>query len=268
MKIVWTVHNLVAHEGVQRPWLEDRYWDALARRLDALISMSESGVDAVRERHPAMRETAVFVIPMGHFRGVYQDVVTREQARETLGIPGHARVISFIGQVREYKNIPQLVKAFRSLNGEDAVLLIAGKPRPESVREAIAAIARDDARIRLELRFIPDDEVQLYLRAADLVALSYRDILNSSTALLALSFDRPVLVPRRGAMSDLERAAGDEWVRTYDGEISPQLLRDGLEWATAPDRPARPQLADLDWDRIAGMTVDAFRQLAAGPTAR
>lgn len=264
MKVVWTVHNLAAHEGVKREWLERRYWDALTSRLDGFICLSESGVPAARQRHPNLEHIPGFVIPHGHVHGVYPDVLTRDQARATLGIADGAAVIAVIGQVRAYKNIPQLMTAFRSLERDDAVLLVAGRARPESLRDRIVEMARGDSRIRLDLRFVPDDEVQLHLRAADLVVLNYREILNSGSALLALSFDRPLLVPRKGAMADLERSVGAEWVRTYDGDISAPQLQAALEWATRSDRPQRPPLNHLGWDRIGELTADAFHQLVSG----
>jgi beta-1,4-mannosyltransferase len=172
-----------------------------------------------------------------------------------------ARVVAFIGQVREYKNVLQLVHAFRALEDERAVLLVAGKPRGTDLRAQLEEAATQDARIRTDLRFIPDDEVQVFLRAADLVVLPYREILNSGSALLALSFDRPVLVPDRGAMADLQRVAGDAWVRTYAGELTAAVLRDGLQWSTMAGRPRAPDLAGLDWSTVARQTADAFRTL-------
>jgi beta-1,4-mannosyltransferase len=62
MKVVWTVHNLSAHEGTQRPWLEARYWHALTRRIDAFIAMSPSGLIAARERFAALAQTRAFMI--------------------------------------------------------------------------------------------------------------------------------------------------------------------------------------------------------------
>ncbi len=48
IKIVWTVHNLGAHYQRDYPDLEKRYWPRVARHLDALISLSKSGVERLR----------------------------------------------------------------------------------------------------------------------------------------------------------------------------------------------------------------------------
>ncbi|MDY7008651.1 MAG: hypothetical protein SWX82_33215 [Cyanobacteriota bacterium] len=52
----------------------------------------------------------------------------------------------------------------------------------------------NDSRIKLKFGFVPDKKLQEYFRAANFVVLPFKDILNSGNALLALSFDCPVLV--------------------------------------------------------------------------
>jgi glycosyltransferase involved in cell wall biosynthesis len=137
------------------------------------------------------------------------------------------------------------------------VLLVAGAPHSLELGDEVRAAAGDDPRVRLELARIPDEAVQRYLRAADLVALPFRDITNSASALLALSFDRPVLVPARGAMGELRALAGGHWVRTYDGELVPAELAAALDWAGWP-RAAPPRLEALAWPGIARRTLAAY----------
>ncbi len=259
VRIVWTVHNLEAHEGTYRPWLETRYWQGLIRRVDGFISLFESGLSIIRERFPSLRKRPGFAVPHGHLRNVYPDDVDRAEARRTLGLPPDSRVVAFVGQVRPYKNVLGLIRAFRQLPEPDGRLLVAGRPKPAELARGLRAAAENDPRIRLDLRFIPDDELHLYLRAADLVALPYRDVLNSSSALLGLSFDRPVLVPNIGGMPDLARSVGEAWVRTYAGDLTPAELNGALGWAAAGARPDRAPLEHLGWDRVARLTLEAYQ---------
>lgn len=258
MSVVWTVHNLESHGGRVHAGLERWYWRSLARRVDGFTSLGPSAVTASRERFPELRGKPGFAIPHGELRGVYPDEVGRTGAREALGIAPDRRVAAFFGQIREYKNVIRLVSVFRALRDPDAVLLIAGKPKPAALAEDIRLAAGDDRRVRVFPGFVPDDRIQLYLRASDLVVLPYREILNSGSAVLALSFECPVLVPRKGGMADLEEQVGTEWVRTYDGEFTSQVLADALAWATRPDRPVKPPMTGMEWDRIARRTVDAY----------
>jgi glycosyltransferase involved in cell wall biosynthesis len=259
-RVVWTAHNLQAHDGRFHLWLEPRYWRAFARRVDGVIALSPAGLDAVRERHPVLRDRPGFVVPIGHYRAAYPRDASREQARDALELPRDARVVIFFGQLRAYKGVPSLVHAFRALPDPDARLLVVGMPKPPALAAELAEAVGGDPRVRLVPRFVPDDEVQLWLRAADLVALPYREILNSGSAVLALSFDRPVLVPRRGAMGELEAVAGPQWVRTYEGELTTEVLDAALRWAAAP-RAASPDLSSMEWGRVARLTLLAYRDV-------
>ena len=194
-RIVWTVHNLHAHES-PHPRLERWMWRALLPSLDGYIALSEGGADAARKAFPVLGRRTGFVIPIGHYRGVYADAVSRETARRRLGLPLSSAVYAFIGKIRPYKNVPHLLRVFRTLEDPDTRLLVAGLPDSPDIRAEVVAAAAGDERVRLTLEHVPDDDLQVYCRAADLVVLPFTDILNSSSALLALAFDRPVVVPR------------------------------------------------------------------------
>jgi hypothetical protein len=75
---------------------------------------------------------------------------------------------------------------------------------------------------------------------------------------LALSFNRPVLVPNRGAMTELQTQVGPDWVRTYKGPLSPDDLEEGLQWAAATDRAATAPLDALEWTVLAMKTHEAY----------
>jgi glycosyltransferase involved in cell wall biosynthesis len=263
-RLVWTAHNLAAHER-RFPRAEAAFWRAFTRRVDAFISLSESAAEAVRERFPELATRPSFVVPHPHYRGEYPDEVTREQARELLAVPRNARVLLFFGRVMQYKNVPALIDVVRRLPREiDArplLLLVAGHCHDRAVERAIRAAAAEDTRIRLDLRRIPNDEVQRYFRAADLVVLPYREILNSGSAVLSLSFDRPVLLPSFGSGRDLAATVGSDWVQLFD-QLSPETLLRALERTHAlPASADGQQLTALAPERIAAQTEAAFRQL-------
>lgn len=263
-KIVWTAHNLKQHEG-RHPHLERGFWHAFVRLLDGWTALSPEGRRLAEAKFPHLERVPSFVIPHGHYCGSYPNTLSREEARRALGLSGSARVVAFVGQIRAYKNVPHLVRTFRTLPGEVA-LVVAGRAKDEWLRRELYEAAGDDPRVKLSLRFVPNHEMQTYLNAADLVALPYGDILNSGSALLALSFGTPVLVPALGAMEDLRRYAGNAWVRTFAGDLSTPALADALSWAAAPRPPL--DLSALDWEGIARSTLEAFTAVCTRVPAR
>ena len=110
-----------------------------------------------------------------------------------------------------------------------------------------------------------ESDMQKFLRASDLIVLPYTEILNSGAAILALSFDRPILVPRWEALPDLQEIVGPNWVRLYDGELNPDIIRSSIQWVrtrqVGPD--AHAPLEELNWDHIAQLTVRAFSSKSA-----
>ncbi len=264
-KIIWTVHNLKAHEG-QHPRLEQWFWPAFTKRLDGYIALTASGQTVARERFANLDRLKGFVIPHGHYRGEYP-LDAGIDARRELGIAPQAKVFLFFGQIREHKNVPGLIRAFRKIASQDAVLCIAGRPTPASVAAELQREAAGDPRIQLHLENIPKERVQFFFRAADLVVLPYRDILNSGTALLALSFSRPILVPSRGAMGELQASVGPEWVRTFQSELDTEELENALKWATGGARPDEAVLEGLEWPQIAEQTLKAYTEIIANGNA-
>ena len=261
-KIFWTAHNLRRHER-DHPLLEWLFWRIFLFNLDGIICLSESGRKQLHIEHPQTRSVPTFSIPHGHYRGVYPDNMNKAEAREELHIPADEFVMTFLGQIRPYKGVLSLIKCFTRANIAHTQLLIAGRPIDEVVLRELKDAAARNPHIRLYLDFIDRAEIQKFLRATDLVILPYKEILNSGSAILALSFDRPVLVPTLGALAELAEMIGTDWVRLYDGELSPEIIRDAIDWfkRRQAGSDAHAPLEDLNWDGIAEATIRAFQSI-------
>jgi glycosyltransferase involved in cell wall biosynthesis len=262
-RLVWTVHNLHGHERAHER-LERYFWPRFVSRIDAFISLSDIGRDQALGAFPGLARKRSYVIPHGSYRDAYPDQISRADARATLGIEPGVGVFVSIGQLRRYKNLPHLVATFRRLTG-DYRLIIAGMGRDAELLGNLRAAAAGDPRILIRAEFVPDGELQVYLRAADVMVLPYTDILNSGAAHLALSFDLPALVPHIGALPALQHRAGPSWVRTYRGDLtSPELLA-ALAWARDPSRPSHLALDASDWATVGRQTVAAFEEICGVP---
>lgn len=268
VRLVWTVHNLRAHEGLY-PELEAQFWDEFIPLLDGAVHLSRAGRAAADARFPALSACPNWVIPHGDYRIEYVTRLDRGEARRHLGIAPTAPLVLFSGRIRPYKNVPALLSAFAELPDRDARCLITGAPSDPIVRADIARMAQRDARVRLNLQHLKRTELAVAHRAADLIALPYREILNSGSALLALSLNRPVLVPRLGALAELAETVGDAWVRCYDGELTPTVLAEALEWARHTSRGDHAPLDAYAWPHIALAHRRAYAEvIGSRPTRR
>jgi glycosyltransferase involved in cell wall biosynthesis len=268
-RIVWTIHNLVPHE-CDDPGAELVFLARLAETVDACIVHSESARDEVVASVASLGGSAsaiaakLRVVPHGNYIGCYRPARTREAERARLGIADDETVFAFVGQVRDYKNVDGLARAFRTADLPRARLLIRGRPRGDAVDRAVRDACADDPRIDYRAEFLADDELAATLLASDAVALPYHDCLTSGAALLAMSFGKAIVAPDRGCFRELVGAGA---VGLYRGDAPGGIAHALRALATDPAARAASGARNLeiakaaDWSAIAAMTAELYRSL-------
>jgi glycosyltransferase involved in cell wall biosynthesis len=251
-RVAYTVHNLDPHESGSpgERWALRRMIDT----ADVLHVHDISTAEAVTRRYG--RRSGIAVIPHGHYVGAYPNTVGRHDARARLQLADEAFVYVCLGLMRPYKGLEELLPAFRQVAGEGLRLVVAGRPPDEDYVARLRSLGAGDPRIRLEPRFIPADEVQFYLNAADVAVLPYRQITTSGAALLAFSFGLPIIAPAIGAFPSL---VTEERGILYEPGGLLQALRAAPEqdWRAARD-PILQWVTGFDWLRIGQQLLAAY----------
>src|SRR4030095_11061267 len=158
-KVFWTVHNLRSHNQT-RPRMEAIFWRLFSFSIHGYFCLTSGGMELARDKWGALRSVPGFVVPHGHYAGEYENDVDRPQARRSLALPEHSKVLLFFGTIGSYKNVPSLVSCFQQAFQHDTVLIVAGKGASCREMDAIHALSAGDSRIRLDIRHIPQHEVQ------------------------------------------------------------------------------------------------------------
>jgi glycosyltransferase involved in cell wall biosynthesis len=259
-RIVWTAHDLFRHDRAPDPG-ERRFLGGLVELADAVIVHCGSAVSALvaaLDLPPAERER-IRVVPHGHYVGRYPDHVTRAEARARLGLPDDARVVAFVGWVREYKGVAELIEDFARVDEPSLRLVVAGRAVDEAYAARLHGLAATDPRVRLELGFVPDEELQVYLRAADVVAAPFLEIFTSGSVLLAMSFGRAVIAPRRGCVADTVDEAGGLLYDPDDaGGLEAALRASLMADLEGMGRHNAEALERFAWPRIAAETLEVY----------
>jgi glycosyltransferase involved in cell wall biosynthesis len=227
---MWTVHNVLPHDA-HFPDLEVELRRAVVDQADLIHVMSPRTPDLVAE-HFALPPERTFHVPHPRYTGVYPTAMTRTQARGELGLPEHATVFLLFGRIAPYKGVSELVEAFDAFHRErpgEVALLLAGDPvKGDEMRLLFDAVTAHPA-IHGAFRKIPEHQVQVFCRAADVMALPYRRSLNSGALNLALTFGLPVVLPRSSGESE---GVDPAWAEVYDDD-APDALVTALATAAA-----------------------------------
>ena len=200
--ILWTVHNLYPHDRCVVPGL-DRITRLLLVRIACLLLVhGESAAQEVRHEFPRSAGR-MLLVDHGNWIDYYPNSMGREFARHKLNLPHDKFVFLFIGACKPYKDIELLIAAVSKLSSRPVLMIVGRMPDPKYELRIRAAIENSPANIRLYPGFVPHDEMQLYVRACDVVAATYNEVLTSGTAMVALSFGRPVVAPSLGFLKDI-----------------------------------------------------------------
>ena len=202
-RLVWTKHNPYPHV---RDFREVDEWinAQVAELVDRVVVLGEAGLRFMG-KYTAREKLAL--VPHPSYAGAYGAPRGRDEARARLGIPPKAFVFGNVGEVRAYKGHELIIEAFRKYCAEsgdpEAFLLIAGKPGPKEYVDSLAACAGEN--ILVHAHEIDDTEMAWWLAAMDAAVFAFSDIWCSGSALLALSYGVPVIVPEIGFMPEYVR---------------------------------------------------------------
>jgi glycosyltransferase involved in cell wall biosynthesis len=142
-----------------------------------------------------------------------------------LGLPPGAPLALFFGHRRPYKGLPILLAAWHEVVGRvpQARLMVVGPGRP---------LASGHGSIIDRPGFVAEEDVPVYLAAADAVVLPYLDTDDSAVAAAALAAGRPVVA---SAVGGLPEVVGEGGLLVPPGD--PQALAGALAGLMAsPER--------------------------------
>jgi D-inositol-3-phosphate glycosyltransferase len=208
-RTVLTAHNVNAAKRDGKDSLLNRMSLEFQYRMCSHIFVHTEGMKHELVQDFKVRRDRVTVIPFGINNTIPTTEMTTLDAKGRLGLSGEEKTALFFGQIAPYKGLEYLVAAMAELVKRDRAphLIIAGKVKRgytsywEQIRSQITPNAMSKHLIE-RIQFIPDDEVELYFKAADLVILPYAEIYQSGLPFLAYSFGVPIIATDVGALRD------------------------------------------------------------------
>lgn len=259
---VWTIHNVLPHEILFKD-IEILFRQELGELAHQILVHAQASVPEITAVYP-LPEHKIKVVTHGNYLGVYRNYVSREAARSRFGFGPDDVVFLFLGQLRPYKGLDELISAFSKVRRKfkNARLLIAGKPVHPYRKGTIAARCRVHDGISVFEGYVPDADLQWYFNAADAAVLPYRNILTSGSVLNALSFSVPVIAPKVGMIAEILEEGRNGFLFDVGNEDSliqamESLLRLDPQVRTEERVLVAPSVSKYAWDQL-GPTLQAM----------
>ena len=136
----------------------------------------------------------------------YGELISKQEALQLLKLDSEYHYALFFGFIRGYKGLDLLLEAFSDQRLKDlkVKLIVAGEfyGDPQPYYDQIKRLNLND-RLILKTDFIPDNEVNRYFRACDIVAQPYKSATQSGVTQIAFHFEKPMLVTNVGGLPEI-----------------------------------------------------------------
>jgi glycosyltransferase involved in cell wall biosynthesis len=279
-RVVLTLHNVNAGKRDLDDTALNRLTLKIQYRLSDHIFVHSEKMKVELVEDFGIRESRVTVIPFGINNAVPNTCLSPIDAKQRLGMSPGDKAMLFFGNIVPYKGLEYLVSAFRQIKTQcrEYRLIIAGRPnncenywRPirEALREDI-----ENGRVILRTAYIPDEETELYFKAADVCILPYRRVYQSGVLFLGYSFGLPVLAADVGSLSEdiVEGRTGFVFRREDANDLAAAIERYFSSDLYAELTRRRHEIIEYanqrhSWDIVGRMTIAVYSHLLRLPSS-
>jgi glycosyltransferase involved in cell wall biosynthesis len=219
-------------------------------------------------------ESKVSIVPFGINNTVPDTPLSTIAAKQQVGVDSGDKTLLFFGNIAPYKGLEYLISAFTDLLRRDGRyrLIIVGKPKGsegywKQIRQRISCSGIHD-RIIERIEYVPDEETELFFKAADVLILPYTRVFQSGVLFLGYSFGLPAIAADVGTLKE-------EIIEGETGFIF--KAQDSSDLATVIDKyfasdlfrnleRRRPEIEEYanerySWSKVAAITTAAYSNL-------
>ncbi len=265
-KIICIADNIIPHE--KRPG-DAAFTRFFLKPVDAFITMSEKVLNDLLTIAP--QKPAQFV-PHPLYDN-FGDKISKEAAREKLGLPVNDRIVLFFGFIRRYKGLDILLDAMKIVKEKTITakappvkLLVAGEFY-EDDKPYLRQIKNNGIEdvVILKTDFVPDSEVKYYLCAADVVVQPYRNATQSGVTPLAYHFEKPMLITNVGGLKAMVPHGKVGLVAEPEAASIAHAIMEFYKMGEAHFTPGLlNEKKKYTWDNMANAIIDLAESITKG----
>jgi D-inositol-3-phosphate glycosyltransferase len=273
-KLIFTAHNVnIRKRDCTDTWLNRFSLRVQYQLVDHIFVHTERMKQELLSDF-GIQERKVSVIPFGINNTVPNTRLTTLDAKGMLGISTSDKTMLCYGQIAPYKGLEYLISAFTELLKRDRNyrLIIAGKPKWNEIywNQIVQVMIDRGVRERVieRIEHVPDEETELYFKAADVLILPYIRIFQSGVLFLGYSFGLPVIAADVGSLKEeiIEGKTGlvfkpqdsSDLARKIENYFNSELFHN-LETRRSQIRQHANER--YSWEKVAAITTAVYSNL-------
>jgi len=207
-RLVFTAHNVDKSKRDGKRSFLNRFSLRWQYRLSDHVFVHTEKMKTELVTEFGVAKEKVSVIPFGINNTVPNTSLSTADAKQQLGINKDEKTLLFFGNIAPYKGLEYLVAAFTELSREsfNYRLIIAGSVKNcqtywRAVEQSIILSGVGERIIR-KIEYVPDEDTEIYFKAADVLVLPYTYIFQSGVLFLGYSFGLPAIASNTGSMQE------------------------------------------------------------------
>ncbi len=199
-RCIGLIHNIMPHEPSVLDKIFPQYF---VRAMHGFVTLSQSVVQDIALLDKQGKPKKFSPHPIYDH---YGEILPKHAACAQINLDPNKNYLLFFGFIRAYKGLDLLIEAMADKRVRDleVSLIVAGEFYEDetSYKEKIKTLGVEQ-NIVFYNDFIPNDKVNAYFSAADMVVQPYKSATQSGVTQVAFHFDKPMLVTNVGGLGEI-----------------------------------------------------------------
>lgn len=252
IKIFVQIHNLRPHRNKDKNVLH--LYELLYQQADVMVHMGNYSRNLLQPQYPNAKHV---VIPHHIYDNVLSFSVSQQEARQRLHLPQDRKIILSFGKFRndEERQFVLNLKSHAPFRGTGGLFLMPGFYRETLHTWNLKKLAirlyhtlcYKSKGIKFSNDVIPDDLMQCYFCAADVVLIQRLDILNSGNLPMAFAAGKVVVGPDVGNVGEILQKTGNFIFNPADIYSAFTAVQEALKASEAGRGTQNKKYAEEHW---------------------
>ncbi len=208
VKVIWIAHNLKSHYNSR--FKELLFWKIFKLNLDVVVFPLPT---LHRLYKSSFRDIKALIIPFGPYPKYSLDFNLMSKFKSEIDYDSTYKYFVCFGLIRPYKGMEILIDTFEEISRDNNVkLVIIGKCNDPKYLSDLTIRSKSSIVIN---RYIEDQEFVSIFELADAVVLNYKNISNSGSIRMALTYNKVVFCNHFEQLVDFNQVLATNLVRLY-----------------------------------------------------